>query len=134
VFRMSTRVDETREKIARSLGDPDRLRFPAGWTTSRSWRRAVAEPGSVAPRNPAEWIVRLGDGDRHTVMLAIYEGDIVTQCDCRGYRSRAFCAHVARLWRRWTLGDLGVSDLDTGRTHLLPPAWIRVEDAEAGDA
>lgn len=131
---MSSAVDEQREQIARSLGDPDRLAFPAGWSTSTSWRRAQEERSTVAPRNPADWIVQIGDGARHTTMLTIVGGDVRAECDCMAHRFQTpFCAHVALLWRRWTLGNLGVTDLDTGRTHLRPPAWIRVDDEEAVD-
>jgi len=131
---MSSAVDSQRERIARSLGAPEKLSFPTGWKLSRSWRRAQEERSAVSPRNPAQWSVQLGDGDRHATMLTILGGEVRAECDCRGHAHHGFCAHVARLWRLWTLGDLAVTDLDTGRTHLLPPAWIRIEDAGVADA
>ncbi|TKX86949.1 hypothetical protein EXE43_05545 [Halorubrum sp. SS5] len=137
---MSDRVDELRERIANRLGEPDRLQFPSGWTTSTSWRRAQTAPAAVGPVNPAEFDVLLGGGDgenaltRHRVLFAVYEGDLVAECDCDGHRFRGWCAHVALLWRRWTLDDLGVTDLDTGRTHLSPPWWLSVDDAECDRA
>ena len=97
-----TRVDEVREQIANRLGDPDRLRFPDGWTTSSSWKRAQAAPSNVGPVNPAEFDVLLGyiDEDglaKHRVLFALYEGDLVAECECDGHRFRSWCAHVALL-------------------------------------
>jgi len=131
-----TRVDELREQIANRLGEPDRLRFPGGWTTSGSWRRAQAAPSTVGPANPAEFDVLLGRENeetaatRHRVLFAVYEGDLVAECDCDAYHFRGWCAHVALLWWRWSRDDLGVTDLDTGETHLTPPWWLSVDDVE----
>jgi hypothetical protein len=136
-----TRVDEVREQIANRLGEPDQLQFPSGWTLSSSWRRAQAAPSTVGSVNPAEFDVLLGyvDDDslaRHRVLFTLYEGDLVAECGCDGYRFRGWCAHVALLWWKWSRDDLGVTDLDTGRTHTSPPWWFSVDDVEAdhGDA
>jgi len=131
-----TSIEEHREQIANRLGDPDRLQFPSGWTTSTSWRRAQAAPSNVSPANPAEFDVLMGrcDADaalsRHRVLYALYEGNLVVECDCDGYRFRGWCAHVALLWWKWSRADLAVTDLDTGRTHLSPPWWLSIDDAE----
>ena len=135
-----TAVEQHREQIANRLGEPDRLRFPSDWTMTSSWRRAQTAPAAVGPVNPAEFDVLLGREDdetelsRHRVLFAVYEGDLVAECDCDGHRFRAWCAHVALLWRRWTLDNLGVTDLDTGRTHLSPPWWLSIDDVEADRA
>ncbi|OYR86254.1 hypothetical protein DJ71_06605 [Halorubrum sp. E3] len=130
-----TRVDELREQIANRLGEPERLSFPSGWTTSTSWQRAQSAPSNVSPATPAEFIVLMGDADgaalsRHRVLFTLYEGDLRAECDCDGHRFRDFCAHVALLWWQWSRDDLGVTDLDTGRTHLSPPWWLSIDDAE----
>jgi hypothetical protein len=68
---------------------------------------------------------RSGFGDDHRVTFAIYDGQLRAECDCQGFRYADWCAHVAHLWWRWAaLGDLAVTDLDTGRTYLWPPAWL----------
>ena len=135
-----TRVEELREQIANRLGEPDRLRFPSGWTTSTSWRRAQAAPSEVGAVNPAEFDVLLGREDdesalsKHRVLFAVYEGDLVAECDCDGHHFRGWCAHVALLWWKWSREQLGVTDLDTGETYLSPPWWFAVDDVEADRA
>ena len=132
-----TRVDELREQISNRLGEPDRLRFPSGWTTSTSWRRAQAAPSTVGPANPAEFDVLLGYTDgrddltHHRVLFALYDGDLVAECECDGWDYRGWCAHVALLWWRWSRDQLGVTNLDTGRTYLSPPWWFDFSGAEA---
>jgi len=130
-----TSVEEHRKQIANRLGEPDQLRFPSGWAMSSSWRRAQAAPSQVGAANPAEFDVLLGyvDDDglaKHRVLFALYEGDLVAECECDGYRFRGWCAHVALLWWKWSREDLAVTDLDVGRTHLSPPWWLSIDDAE----
>ncbi|OYR60435.1 hypothetical protein DJ80_15415, partial [Halorubrum ezzemoulense] len=99
-MRAETRVEELREQIANRLGEPDRFQFPSGWTTSTSWRRAQAAPSQVGSVNPAEFDVLLGreddenDFSKHRVLFAVYEGDLVAECDCDGHHFRGWCAHV----------------------------------------
>ena len=135
-MRRETHVEEQREQIANRLGEPDRIQFPSGWTLSSSWRRAQAAPSTIGAVNPAEFDVLLGyeDSDdlaRHRVLFALYEGDLVAECDCDGHRFRSWCAHVALLWWRWSREDLAVTDIDTGRTYMSPPWWLSVDDVEA---
>ena len=130
-----TRVEEVREQIANRLGEPDQLRFPNGWTISSSWKRAQAAPSNVGPVNSTDFDVLLGyvdeDGiSKHRVLFALYEGGLVTKCECDGYRFRSWCAHVALLWWKWSRDDLGVTDLDTGRVHVSPPWWFSLDDAD----
>lgn len=132
-----TTVEQHRQKLANRLGDPRRLTFPDGWKLSSSWRRAQAAPSTVGPANAAEFDVLLGyenkDGfGKHRVLFTIYEGDLVAECRCDGYRFRDWCAHVAVLWWRWSQQNLAVTDLDTGRNHLSPPWWLSIEDHEHG--
>ena len=134
-----TSVEEHREQIANRLGDPERLRFPSGWAMSSSWRRAQSAPSNVGPVNPAEFDVLLGyvdeDGlSKHRVLFAVYEGELVAECECDGHRFRGWCAHVALLWWKWSREQLAVTDLDTGETYLSPPWWFSVDDVEADRA
>lgn len=118
-------------------GDPPRLTFPEGWKLSGSWHRAQASPAHCGPVNAAEFDLLLGYpdrdgfGGRHRVLFAIYEGDLRAECDCDAYTFDGWCAHVAYLWWRWVRGNLGVVDLDTDRTHMAPPWWLSVQDADA---
>jgi hypothetical protein len=129
-----TTVEEQRRALERQLGEPERLTFPEGWTTSGSWERAQRAPAYTGPANPAEFDVllgyvdRAGFGETRRVLFTIYGGDLRAECSCDGYAFRSWCAHVAHLWWRWVRSDLGVVDLGTGRTHLSPPAWLTVED------
>jgi hypothetical protein len=130
-----TRVEDVRERIENRLGEPPAFRFPSGWTTSTSWRRAQAAPSNVGAVNPAEFDVLLGyvneDGlSKHRVLFALYEGELVAECECDGHRFCGWCAHVALLWWKWSRDDVGVTDLDTGRTHFSPPWWLSIDDAE----
>lgn len=122
---------KTQNELENRLTEPDRLWFPAGWKTSKSWKRAQSENALIGPVDPIRWKVQLGSGDLHEVLFCIIGGEIRAECGCRGYRHHGFCAHIARLWIRWTRYDLCVKDADTERTHRHPPAWIRVRDEEA---
>ncbi|WP_199242170.1 hypothetical protein [Halorubrum sp. SD626R] len=130
---MNDAIDRQRSRLDRRLDEPDRLRFPDGWTMSTSWQRAQAADGVVGSTNPAEWDVLLGSGDCHRVLFAVYDGHPRAECDCDGWQYHDWCAHVARLWWRWVRGDLVVADLDTGARYTTPPEWIRVDDADAPD-
>jgi len=133
---IETAVDEQRQKISKQLGEPERFEFPERWSMSSSWHRAQAAESVVGPVNPAEFDVLLGrleddtDMSRHRVLFALYEGDLRAECDCDGHRYRSWCAHVALLWWRWCNSGLSVTDLDTGRTHLTPPWWLSINDAD----
>lgn len=133
---VETAIDDAAAQLDQRLGGPDRLIFPEGWTTSTSWHRAQACEAHVGPASPVEFDVLLGRldgdglGDRHRVIFAIYDGEVVADCDCDGHRFRGWCAHVALLWWRWSRERLGVVDVDTGRTHLSPPWWVDVGGGE----
>lgn len=123
---MSDRTDDLREKIKRSLGDPPEIEFPSGWTLSQSWTRAQTEDAVIAPINPIEYRIRLGEGDLHRTDFFIYGGKLRASCNCAARGN--WCAHIARLYVRWIRHDLVVTDLDTARSHRSPPVWIRFED------
>ncbi|MDZ5812067.1 hypothetical protein U4E84_12015 [Halorubrum sp. AD140] len=57
---VETSVEEHRKQISNQLGEPDKLRFPDGWTKSTSWRRAQAAESDTSPATPAEFDVLLG--------------------------------------------------------------------------
>jgi hypothetical protein len=126
-------IGDARDDLDRRLGGPPVFDPPEKWTLSSSWQRAQAAPAECGPVSPAEFVVLMGYpdrdglGDDHRVTFAIFEGELCAECDCHGFRHREWCAHVAYLWWRWSaLGDLAVTDLDTGKTHLLPPAWLAI--------
>lgn len=123
---MSTAVDQARERISNTIGGPVPLQFPPGWTLSTSWARAQDDEATVGPSGPARFDVLLGDGDRHRTTFAIHGGKLMVECDCAGFRYSEFCAHVAHLWWKWARSQLAVTDLDTGKTHLSAPWWLRV--------
>jgi len=120
---------QSNSDIGARLTEPDELRFPAGYTTSKPWKRAQSEKAIAGPIDATRWKVQLGDGDLHEVLFTILGGKIRAECSCRGYTHHGFCAHVARLWIRWTRCNLCVRDVDTDQTHRHPPAWITVNDA-----
>jgi len=129
-----TECGRVARQLHQAIPGPEPLAFPDGWSSSGSWHRAQVADGDSSPSGPAEFSVLLergsGElGDRHRVVFAILEGDVVAECDCSGWEYRRWCAHVARLWWEWCRGEIGVVDLDTGRTWLHPPEWVRVEDA-----
>jgi hypothetical protein len=123
-------------KLRKSIPGPEPIRFPDGWTTSGSWHRAQAADATVGPNGPAEYSVILGypntneTGDRHRVVFAILDGQLVTRCGCDGYEYRGWCAHVAHLWWKWSRHTLDVVDLNTGRTWTSVPPELRVDDRD----
>jgi len=125
-----------------SVDFPDRfdsgssLRFPDKWTLSTSWQRAQRESDRGGPINAAERMVWLSEGDdSHRVTWALTGRTLVADCDCRGYQYHQWCAHVARLWWRWSRGRLDVEHVDTGRTFRQPPAWLDLDaDPDEFDA
>jgi len=116
--------------LERRLGTPAEITFPEGYTTSESWKRAQSEQGFLGPIDAGRWKVKLEQGQLHEVLFTILDGRLRAECSCKGYQYGGFCAHIARLWLKWTRCNLAVHDHDTGRTHLHPPAWIRVDDRE----
>lgn len=136
--RNPSSVEQARDDLDARLGGPPAFDPPADWLMSSSWARAQAAPAECGPVTPAEFHVLLGYvdqdglGDDHRVLFAIYGGELRAECDCKAFQFRDWCAHVAHLWWRWAaLGDLGVTDLDTGRTYLSPPWWLRI--GQGGD-
>ena len=125
-------VDDARQRINRTLGDPATFQRPDRWTFTKAWQRAQTEPIAIgSTRDPARYSVLLGDGDPHTVLFAIYGGDLVAECDCGAHEYHydgTWCPHVAALWWRWAVqGLLVVTDLDADRTYHTPPPWLRVD-------
>jgi len=130
-------VEEVADGLDRRLGSPPTLTFPDDWELSRSWYRAQKASANVGSHNPAEWGMVLGHPDSvepggyHRLLFAVYQGELVAECDCDGWRYRGWCAHVAHLWWRWVRGRLVVVDLDTDQRYPDPPCWLTVD--EEGD-
>jgi hypothetical protein len=128
---MSVDVEQTAAALDQRLGEPPVFRPPDGWTLTASWRRAQEEKDIGGPVNAAYRQVFLEGSERpHRVLFAIYGGELRAECDldghCPAYRYRKWCAHLGSCWWRWVRGDLAVTDLDTERTHLEPPAWLPI--------
>jgi hypothetical protein len=128
-----TPVEQARDDLDRRLGGPPVFDPPEKWTLSSSWHRAQAAPAECGPVTPAEFHVLMGHpdrdglGDGHRVTFAIFEGELRAECDCQAFRFEEWCAHVAYLWWRWSArGNLAVTDLDTEKTYLWPPAWLSI--------
>ena len=128
-------AEDVADGLERRLGSPPTLTFPEDWTLSKSWYRAQRASSNVGRYNPAEWGMVLGTGpgridpgSHHRVLFAIYDGELVAECDCDGYRYRAWCAHVAHLWWLWARGRLVVADLDTGQQYPDPPWWLEIDE------
>lgn len=108
-----------------------KLTLSDGWATSTSWRRGQSSRSAKNPITDAEWLVRVGDGDRHRVLFTIEAGDLVANCDCDGWHYDGWCAHVAKLWWDWSRRRLIVTDQQTGKNHRSPPVWLDVTDQTA---
>jgi hypothetical protein len=124
---------EAADPLDGRLDDPSVFAPPADWTLSGSWERAQTEDDLGGPAaTPGYRRVLLTDSTTaHRVLFAIADGELRAECDCRGWVHREWCAHVASLWWRWSRGRIDVRDLDTGRVHGHPPAWLRVRGEDA---
>lgn len=129
----STAVPGDDDPLADRLDEPAVFAPPEGWSTSTSWRRAQAEADRGGPVTAAERVVLLdGSSTPRRVLWAISGGELRAECECPGWRYHdGWCAHVAALWWRWCRGRIEVVDLDTGRRHPRPPAWL---DRRGGEA
>jgi hypothetical protein len=83
--------------IDRPLGGWPTIDLPDDFGDSTSWQRARDEESTVEPINRAEWMVRVGDGDRHRVVFGTRSGTPVGECDCKGYTHHGWCAHLAAM-------------------------------------
>lgn len=92
-------------------GYPD-LDLPDDFGDSTSWQRAKTEATKIEPINRAEWMVRVGDGDRHRVAFGTRSGIVVAECPCKGYTHHEWCAHVAAMMLAYIRDDVDVADPD----------------------
>jgi len=77
-------------------------------------------------------MVQIGDGDYHRTTLIIQNGELLADCDCHAWNFDGWCAHVAHLWWEWSRGRAVVTDLDTDRSHSVPPVWLSVREDRDG--
>lgn len=105
-----------------------KLSFESGWEKSTSWQRAQSRHNEKNPVNEREWIVQCGNGKRHRVTFYITKSSPTVGCDCNGFRYYGICAHILFLWWDWVRGDAVVTDIDSGKKLLYPPAWLEIGD------
>jgi uncharacterized Zn finger protein len=115
-----------------SLGSPPLLDLPDGFDSSSSWERAVTEDVTLGRLNRAEWLVQVGGGGRHRVVCATRSGEIVADCDCRGYQHHDWCAHVAAVVRAYVRQDVTLADLDADPEEELDALWRAQGDPREG--
>lgn len=105
------------------LGGYPEIDLPDDFGETTSWQRARSEETRVEPLNRAEWMVRVGDGDRHRVAFGTRSGQPVGQCDCKGYTHHEWCAHVAAVFLAYVRDDIVVADLDVDLAEENAMLW-----------
>jgi len=103
-------------------GYPD-FDLPDDFGDSTSWERAKEEETAIEPVNRAEWMVSVGDGDRHRVVFGTRSGTPVAECPCKGYTHHEWCAHVAAMMLAYVRDEVVVADLDTDPDEELAMLW-----------
>jgi hypothetical protein len=109
--------------IDRPLGGWPTIDLPDDFGDSTSWQRARDEESTVEPINRAEWMVRVGDGDRHRVVFGTRSGTPVGECDCKGYTYHEWCAHLAAMLLAYVREEIVVGDLDADLDEELAMLW-----------
>jgi hypothetical protein len=94
------------------VGDYSEVELPDDFGDTTSWQRARDEETRIEPINRAEWMVRVGDGDRHRVVFGTRSGQPVGECDCKGYTHHEWCAHLAAMMLALVRQEIVVADLD----------------------
>lgn len=105
------------------LGGYPEIDLPDDFSESTSWQRARDEETRVEPINRAEWMVRVGDGDRHRVVFGTRSGMPVGECDCKGHSHHGWCAHVAAIFLAYIRDDVVVADLDADLREENAMLW-----------
>lgn len=113
------------------VGERPILELPDGWTKTESWKRACSETDRGAAINDAERVVFLeGSTSPYRVVWALTGRTLRAECPCQSGVHRGWCAHLATLWRQWSLGEIVVTHLDTGRDYDHPPGFVDVRNGE----
>lgn len=110
------------------VGGLEDVDLPEDFGQSTSWERAKNEPTKTARVGRAEWMVRVGDGDRHRVLFALEDGHMVGDCDCRGYQYHAWCAHLAALVLAYVRQDVVPADVATPIDEEVDALWAARPD------
>jgi hypothetical protein len=105
------------------VGRYSEVELPDDFGDSTSWQRARDEETHVEPINRVEWMVRVGDGDRHRVVFGTRSGQPVGECDCKGYTHHEWCAHLAAMMLGYVRQEIVVADLDADRDEELAMLW-----------
>jgi hypothetical protein len=104
-----------------------------GFEMTRSWTRAQQQTEISGPINPVQHKIALprhnGEiGGAYTVSFLIQDGRLRADCGCQGFNFGSHCCHILHYWWLWARGRLDVIDVDTGRSHPHPPAWLSVSE------
>lgn len=111
--------------VEERIGALSGVELPEDFGTTTSWRRARDEDTSLSRVTRAEWMVRVGDGDLHRVEFALEEGHMLGECDCRGYRHRDWCAHLAALVLAYVRDEIEPADLAIPVEDEVDALWAR---------
>jgi hypothetical protein len=103
-------------------GSPD-IELPDDFGASTSWQRARDEETHVEPINCAEWMVRVGDGDRHCVVFGTRSGTPVGECDCKGYAHHEWFALLAAVFLASCRQEIVAADPDADPGEELAMLW-----------
>ena len=93
------------------VGEYPAVELPEDFGDSTSWQRARDEETTIEPINRADWMVRVGDGDRHRVVFGTRSGTPVGECDCKGHTHHGWCAHLAAMLLAYVREEIVVADL-----------------------
>jgi hypothetical protein len=116
------------------LGGYPEVDLPDDFADSTPWSRARQEDTVVSPINRAEWMVKVGDGDRHRVAFGTVSGQPVGECDCKGYAyNDGWCAHLAAAFLAYVRQEIVVADLDRDLREENADLWRRYR-RDGGDA
>ena len=109
--------------VDRPLGGWPDVELPDDFAESTSWQRAKNEQTQIEPINRAEWMVRVGDGDRHRTVFGTRSGTPIGECGCKGYTNHGWCAHVAAVFLAYVREEIVVADLDADLDEELAMLW-----------
>ena len=112
VVSLAESVPTATEVSTERIGEFPAVELPEDFGDSTSWQRARDEETTIEPINRAEWMVGVGDGDRHRVVFGTRSGTPVGECDCKGPTRHEWCAHLAAMLLAYVRKEIVVADRD----------------------